>query len=121
MKLFKMGLLIVSFFCSISAFGSASAGGVTVNRILTWTNGDYKVYFNERDKINAMSEKEGCTSVDGSVAVVSKSTTQQGEKNILTQLMYAKATNKKVNVFIVGCCKNHNQKLSPCVRTVTGY
>ncbi|MEO0335081.1 MAG: hypothetical protein AAF202_01715 [Pseudomonadota bacterium] len=109
--------LVVGAFFANPSFAGSGTGLITVTKILTWTNGDYKVYFSEGDRVNG---REGCTATDSSLAVVSSPETLLGEKEIFDQLMYAKQHNKRVRAFVEGCCKNHNGKQSPCIKTVSG-
>ena len=114
MKFFVVLLIFLSF----SAQAESTTGFVTIKKILTWTNGNFKAYVNEKSEV---LNKEGCTATDGSVAMKHSSETAGGEKNILAQLMYAEASKKKVKITMNGCCLNHNKKMSPCIESVTGF
>ena len=116
MKLSQIIIMLVTCGFTYPCFAGAGTGPVTIKKVLSWTNGNVKVYVDEADKVNGL---EGCTATDGSVAIQSKPEHQHGERNIIAMVLNAKATQKKMNFFVVGCCVNHNKKSSPCIRTAS--
>ena len=116
MKALRLLTLLLALSFSVPTFAGSGTGAVTIKKITTYKNGDYKVYVEEVDKVNG---RENCTATDGSLAFVANPDKPVGQKLMLSLLMQAKAYNKKISAFVVGCCKDEDGKQSPCLRTVS--